>query len=148
MQEQENANSKCTANKIKRENKCIPDLIYQIEDCEKYLIQLSKVSKINLLRHAKRSTSRDFKIIDSRKIITEEDEPNHEPSCHAAATAENGSPESGDNEGNESDKVLSSQSGSPLSEEESASDGENGGALPHAKRVKRDRVVLDSDDEA
>ncbi|KAL3577547.1 hypothetical protein D5086_019051 [Populus alba] len=148
QREQENANSKCTANKIKRENKCIPDLIYQIEDCEKYLIQLSKVSKINLLRHAKRSTSRDFKIIDSRKIITEEDEPNHEPACHAAATAENGPPESGDNEGNESDKVLSSQSGSPLSEEESASDGENGGALPHAKRVKRDRVVLDSDDEA
>ncbi|KAJ6889818.1 Fanconi anemia group I protein [Populus alba x Populus x berolinensis] len=148
QREQENANSKCTANKIKRENKCIPDLIYQIEDCEKYLIQLSKVSKINLLRHAKRSTSRDFKIIDSRKIITEEDEPNHEPACHAAATAENGPPESGDNEGNESDKVLSSQSGSPLSEEESASDGENGDALRHAKRVKRDRVVLDSDDEA
>ncbi|KAJ6323432.1 hypothetical protein OIU76_010859 [Salix suchowensis] len=145
QREQENASSKCTANKIKRENKCIPDLIYQIEDYEKYLIQLSKVSKINLLRHAKRSTSRDFKIIDSRKIISEEDEPNHKPANHASTTAENGSAESGDNEGNESENVLSPQSASPLAAEESASDGENGGALPPAKRVKRDRVVLDSE---
>ncbi|CAK7333380.1 unnamed protein product [Dovyalis caffra] len=148
QREQENANSKCTTNKIKRENKCIPNLIFQIEVYEKHLIQLSKVSKVNLLRHAKRSTSRDFKIIDSRKIIREENDPNHEPVYHAATAAENGSSESGVKEGNESGKVLSSQCGSPLAEEESESDGENGGALPLAKRVKRGKVVQDSDDEA
>lgn len=46
--------------KIRRETKCIPDLIFQIEDYEKYLIQLSKLTKVNLLRHAKRSVARDF----------------------------------------------------------------------------------------
>lgn len=58
------SNSKGIINKIKQENKCIPDLIFQIEDYERYLIQLSKVTKLNLLRHAKRSTARDFKIIE------------------------------------------------------------------------------------
>jgi hypothetical protein len=70
QRQQENANgSKVVIKKIKRENRCIPDLIFQIEDCEKYLIQLSKVSKVNLLRHAKRSTSRDFKILDPKKML-------------------------------------------------------------------------------
>ncbi|KAM3323921.1 Fanconi anemia group I protein [Capsicum chacoense] len=49
-----------------------PDLIYQIEDCEKYLIQISKATKINLLRHAKRSTSRDFKIIEPQSFPAED----------------------------------------------------------------------------
>ncbi|XP_055818329.1 uncharacterized protein LOC129887305 isoform X2 [Solanum dulcamara] len=65
--------SKALVSKIKRENRCIPDLIYQIEDCEKYLIQISKATKINLLRHAKRSTSRDFKIIEPQSFPVEED---------------------------------------------------------------------------
>nr|GMD38038.1 Fanconi anemia group I protein [Ipomoea batatas] len=61
--QQEGAGGRGMVNKIKRENRCIPELIYQIEDYEKYLIQLSKASKLNLLRHAKRSTCRDFKIL-------------------------------------------------------------------------------------
>ncbi|CAH8358387.1 unnamed protein product [Eruca vesicaria subsp. sativa] len=64
QQESVSSNSKGIINKIKQENKCIPDLIFQIEDYERYLIQLSKVTKLNLLRHAKRSTARDFKIIE------------------------------------------------------------------------------------
>ncbi|AQL03700.1 hypothetical protein ZEAMMB73_Zm00001d046069 [Zea mays] len=48
--------------KIRRETKCIPDLIFQIEDYEKYLIQLSKLTKVNLLRHVKRSVARDFQM--------------------------------------------------------------------------------------
>ena len=48
--------------KIRRETKCIPDLIFQIEDYEKYLIQLSKLTKVNLLRHAKRNVARDFQM--------------------------------------------------------------------------------------
>ncbi|PPD99864.1 hypothetical protein GOBAR_DD03117 [Gossypium barbadense] len=54
--QQENSNSKGMINKIKRENKCIPELIFQIEDYEKHLIRLSKATKMNLLKHAKRST--------------------------------------------------------------------------------------------
>lgn len=77
MQDQQDtvsSNSKGIINKIKQENKCIPDLIFQIEDYERYLIQLSKVTKFNLLRHAKRSTARDFKIIeDAETPVGDED---------------------------------------------------------------------------
>ncbi|KAB1213961.1 hypothetical protein CJ030_MR5G017224 [Morella rubra] len=55
-----------------------PDLIFQMEDYEKYLIQLSKVGKVNLLRHAKRSTSRDFRIVEPERIISEEEASNHD----------------------------------------------------------------------
>ncbi|KAL2612804.1 hypothetical protein R1flu_024496 [Riccia fluitans] len=56
--------SRGTVSQIKREGRTIPNLIYHIEECERYLIQLSKVSKVNLLRAAKRSTARDFKIME------------------------------------------------------------------------------------
>ncbi|CAE6230013.1 unnamed protein product [Arabidopsis arenosa] len=79
QQESVSSNSKGIINKIKQENKCIPDLIFQIEDCERYLIQLSKVTKLNLLRHAKRSTARDFKIIeDAEPPAGDEDGGNQE----------------------------------------------------------------------
>ncbi|KAF5452322.1 hypothetical protein F2P56_027331 [Juglans regia] len=140
--QQENPSSKGIIRKIKRENRCIPDLIFQIEDYEKYLIRLSKVSKVNLLRHAKRSTSRDFKILDPKKMVSEEDASNHDdPNAVVNELCE----VSEDDEGNESEKPLSPESGNPLAAEDSGSDGE---ALHSAKRVKRGRVVHDSDDEA
>ncbi|KAF4017799.1 hypothetical protein G4228_009731 [Cervus hanglu yarkandensis] len=45
-----------------RETKPIPNLIFAIEQYEKFLIHLSKRSKVNLMKHIKLSTSRDFKI--------------------------------------------------------------------------------------
>ncbi|XP_032692838.1 Fanconi anemia group I protein isoform X2 [Lontra canadensis] len=45
-----------------RETKPIPNLIFAIEQYEKFLIHLSKKSKVNLMQHMKLSTSRDFKI--------------------------------------------------------------------------------------
>ncbi|XP_053282030.1 Fanconi anemia group I protein [Pleuronectes platessa] len=49
--------------KLLRETKAIPDLIFSIEQYEKYLITLSKKSKVNLMQYMKLSTSRDFRII-------------------------------------------------------------------------------------
>ena len=46
---------------MKRESKAVPNLIYQIEDCDRKLILLSKASGINLMKNAKRSAARDFK---------------------------------------------------------------------------------------
>ncbi|KAJ9181895.1 hypothetical protein P3X46_005941 [Hevea brasiliensis] len=137
--QQENPNTKVIINKIKRENKFIPDLIFQIEDYEKYLIRLSKVSKVNLLKHAKRSTSRDFRILDNRN--NGEDAPN----SHDAANDRAG--RSHDSEDTESERVSSPQMDSPKAAEES--DGENGHGVSNGKRIKRDnnRVVRDSDDE-
>ncbi|XP_077992604.1 Fanconi anemia group I protein-like [Glandiceps talaboti] len=48
--------------KMLKETKSIPNLIFAIEQYEKFLIQLSKKSKINLMEHFKVSTSRDFRI--------------------------------------------------------------------------------------
>lgn len=142
QKQQENPSSKGVIQKIKRENRCIPDLIFHIEDYEKNLIRLSKVCKVNLLRHAKRSTSRDFKILDPKKMICEEDASNHDdPNEVVNELCE----VSEDNEGNESEKPSSPESGNPLAAEDSGSDGE---ALQSVKRVKRGRVVHDSDDEA
>ncbi|XP_022029770.1 Fanconi anemia group I protein isoform X2 [Helianthus annuus] len=77
--QKESKASKGLINKIKRENRCIPDLIFQIEDYEKYLILLSKATKINLLRHAKRSTARDFRITEPQNVPQQENGPNQEP---------------------------------------------------------------------
>ncbi|XP_020538725.1 Fanconi anemia group I protein isoform X2 [Jatropha curcas] len=140
-EQQENRKTKGIINKIKRENKCIPDLIFQIEDYEKYLIRLSKACKVNLLKHAKRSTSRDFRILDPRK--EEEDAADHEESQDANADRSN--EDSEDNEGDESDKGLSPPMNSPEAAQES--DDEDACAFPNGKRIKSDRVVQDSDDE-
>ncbi|XP_016053209.1 PREDICTED: Fanconi anemia group I protein isoform X2 [Miniopterus natalensis] len=48
--------------RVLRETKPIPNLIFAIEQYEKFLIFLSKRSKVNLMQHMKLSTSRDFKI--------------------------------------------------------------------------------------
>ncbi|KAM3870643.1 Fanconi anemia group I protein [Diretmus argenteus] len=48
--------------KLLREMKAIPNLIFSIEQYEKYLITLSKKSKVNLMQYMKLSTSRDFRI--------------------------------------------------------------------------------------
>ncbi|XWS14102.1 hypothetical protein CRYUN_Cryun36dG0094200 [Craigia yunnanensis] len=145
--QQENARSKGIINKIKRENKCIPDLIFQIEDYEKYLIRLTKATKVNLLKHAKRSTSRDFKILDPTTVAREEDPPNNDANPNNSGG--NGNElcsDSEDNEGNGSENVLSPQSGNPLAEESECDTGDIA-SVPTVKRVKRSRIVQDSDDE-
>ncbi|XP_030508178.2 uncharacterized protein LOC115722932 isoform X1 [Cannabis sativa] len=140
--QQENANSKGIINKIKRENRCIPDLIFQIEDYEKFLIQLSKASKINLLRHAKRSTARDFKIIDNSTTDEEVAPPNHDEAVNNNSNAaQNETREDSDDNGCNK-KVLSPE---PDSDPNDGDDDDGG--VP-VKRVRRDRIVQDSDDEA
>ncbi|KAI8643310.1 FANCI solenoid 4-domain-containing protein [Parasitella parasitica] len=48
--------------KIQRESKMIPNLIFTVEQFERYLIQLSRKSKVDFMQYMKRSTSRDFRI--------------------------------------------------------------------------------------
>lgn len=48
--------------KLVPETKAIPNLIFSIEQYEKFLITLSKKSKVNLMQYMKLSTSRDFRI--------------------------------------------------------------------------------------
>ncbi|XP_007944281.1 Fanconi anemia group I protein [Orycteropus afer afer] len=66
--------------KVLRETKPIPNLIFAIEQYEKFLIHLSKRSKVNLMQHMKLSTSRDFKIKGNilDMVLQEEEEEEDE----------------------------------------------------------------------
>ncbi|CAG8439164.1 9995_t:CDS:10 [Ambispora gerdemannii] len=48
--------------RVIRESKLIPSLIFLIESFERYLLQLSKKSKTELMQYIKRATARDFKL--------------------------------------------------------------------------------------
>ncbi|CAH2274239.1 Fanconi anemia group I isoform X1 [Pelobates cultripes] len=73
-----------TTAKILRDTKPIPNLIFAIEQYEKFLIHLSKKSKVNLMQYMKLSTSRDFRInasaLQEKEPEDEENEPNNEQS--------------------------------------------------------------------
>ena len=156
--------------KIRRESKCIPDLIYQIEDYEKYLIQLSKLTKVNLLRYAKRSVARDFRIED--KSGEQQQEEDHtaanavpsddEPDEDAGGSNSPGEPYADENasesehadagslkapvEANADENIRSSiPCGSAIQEFESDEEKE---ILARSKRAKTQRIVQDSDEEA
>lgn len=99
------------------------------------------MSKINLLRHAKRSTSRDFKILDT---VGEGDASNNEANDNEAAEAgDNSSEDSKDDDENASERVLSPMADDSLGAADSESDGqnvhenENENAAFIAKRLKR-----------
>ena len=59
MKAQENA---ATRAQINKEQKLIPTLIFHVESLEANLIKISAASKVDLMRHFKRSAARDFKI--------------------------------------------------------------------------------------
>ncbi|NWS55697.1 FANCI protein, partial [Chunga burmeisteri] len=86
--------------KVLRDTKPIPNLIFAIEQYEKFLIHLSKKSKVNLMQYMKLSTSRDFRInasmLDSvlQEHNTEdaENEPDNDQTSTAEQTDENQEP--------------------------------------------------------
>uniref|UniRef100_A0A8C8AKP2 FA complementation group I n=1 Tax=Otus sunia TaxID=257818 RepID=A0A8C8AKP2_9STRI len=63
--------------KVLRDTKPIPNLIFAIEQYEKFLIHLSKKSKVNLMQYMKLSTSRDFRI-NASMLDSALQEPNAE----------------------------------------------------------------------
>ncbi|XP_061825932.1 Fanconi anemia group I protein isoform X2 [Nerophis lumbriciformis] len=79
------------SSKLIRETKAIPNLIFSIEQYEKFLITLSKKSKVNLMQYMKLSTSRDFRINaatldaalqeqdDSQEAVSQDAEETQEP---------------------------------------------------------------------
>lgn len=71
--------------RVLRETKPIPNLIFAIEQYEKFLIHLSKRSKVNLMQHMKLSTSRDFKIKGNiLDMVLREDEEDEDEEGTAA----------------------------------------------------------------
>ncbi|KAL2300775.1 hypothetical protein Nmel_013664 [Mimus melanotis] len=86
--------------KVLRETKPIPNLIFAIEQYEKFLIHLSKKSKVNLMQYMKLSTSRDFRInasvldsaLQEHNSEDAENEPHNDQSSTAEQTDENQEP--------------------------------------------------------
>ncbi|KAF2289157.1 hypothetical protein GH714_029162 [Hevea brasiliensis] len=115
--QQENPNTKVIINKIKRENKFIPDLIFQIEDYEKYLIRLSKITGTM------------------------------EKMLQIAMTANDRAGRSHDSEDTESERVSSPQMNSPKAAEESDGENGHGVSNGKRIKRDNNRVVRDSDDE-
>ncbi|XP_059534254.1 Fanconi anemia group I protein isoform X2 [Myotis daubentonii] len=79
--------------RVLRETKPIPNLIFAIEQYEKFLIFLSKRSKVNLMQHIKLSTSRDFKIkgnILDMLLREEEEEEEEDDENKEDTTSEHG----------------------------------------------------------
>ncbi|XP_019388724.1 PREDICTED: Fanconi anemia group I protein [Crocodylus porosus] len=78
--------------KVLRESKPIPNLIFAIEQYEKFLIHLSKKAKVNLMQYMKLSTSRDFRISTSTLESTLQEhnteEAENEPDTNQTGTAE------------------------------------------------------------
>ncbi|XP_066885979.1 Fanconi anemia group I protein isoform X4 [Kogia breviceps] len=76
-----------------RETKPIPNLIFAIEQYEKFLIHLSKRSKVNLMQHIKLSTSRDFKIKGNiLDMVLQEDEDEDEEGTASELEGQNKEP--------------------------------------------------------
>ncbi|XP_064014178.1 Fanconi anemia group I protein [Pogoniulus pusillus] len=86
--------------KVLRDTKPIPNLVFAIEQYEKFLIHLSKKSKVNLMQYMKLSTSRDFRInaavLDSamqeHSARGADTEPDNEQSSTVEQTDENQEP--------------------------------------------------------
>ncbi|KAH0505206.1 Fanconi anemia group I protein-like protein [Microtus ochrogaster] len=104
VQNKRNNNPKCTEKekatagtimaKVLRETKPIPNLVFAIEQYEKFLIHLSKKSKVNLMQHMKLSTSRDFKIKGNilDMVLREDAEDESEEGSAPAHTEQNREP--------------------------------------------------------
>uniref|UniRef100_A0A8D0EMI0 FA complementation group I n=1 Tax=Strix occidentalis caurina TaxID=311401 RepID=A0A8D0EMI0_STROC len=86
--------------KVLRDTKPIPNLIFAIEQYEKFLIHLSKKSKVNLMQYMKLSTSRDFRInasmldsaLQEHNMEDAENEPDNDQSSTTEQTDENQEP--------------------------------------------------------
>uniref|UniRef100_A0A8C0G6D5 FA complementation group I n=1 Tax=Chelonoidis abingdonii TaxID=106734 RepID=A0A8C0G6D5_CHEAB len=86
--------------KVLRETKPIPNLIFAIEQYEKFLIHLSKKSKVNLMQYMKLSTSRDFRInvstlesaLQENNTEDAENEPDNDQTVAAEQPAESQEP--------------------------------------------------------
>lgn len=56
-------------NKILRETKLIPKLVYEIEQFSKTVIQLSSKTKVDLTKYVGQGTARDFRILNVEDIL-------------------------------------------------------------------------------
>lgn len=112
---------------IKKQVKVIPKLIFAIETFEKYLMQLSQKSKINLMEHVKPSVARDFRI-NGAVVRAALEEQGASASSDSEEEEENNDPQN--EKENEDEEVEADE------EEDAASEDEE---LPAAKKTKYEK---------
>ncbi|GAB5357533.1 hypothetical protein AAMO2058_000382600 [Amorphochlora amoebiformis] len=72
LQQEEGKNE--TNAKIAREARIIPNLIFQLEQYEQYVIKLAKASKTDLTKWMKHTTNRDFRIVGLEDLERKKEE--------------------------------------------------------------------------
>lgn len=95
--------------KAMKQMKTIPNLIFAIEQLEKFLILLSKKSKVDLMEHIKVSTSRDFRIqADAVVTVVEQGMSDDSEGNNSDASNEDGEEvsNSGDNSDNNQENTA------------------------------------------
>ncbi|KAI5081878.1 hypothetical protein GOP47_0001621 [Adiantum capillus-veneris] len=148
--QQENCQTKGAVNKIKREVRTIPNLVFHVEDYERYLIQLSRLTKVNFLRHAKRSTARDFKILDNGKKCKQPaaNENMREEAAEPDAAAEDSEREGSREEQESEEEQNGSQGDVNVQDEDEEEEAPSIRFRRPMEKRGRKTVVRDSDDEA
>ncbi|KAJ6229973.1 hypothetical protein M0813_07194 [Anaeramoeba flamelloides] len=64
-----------TRTQLRKSSKIMPNLVFEIENFQRHLIELSKFANINYMKNFKRSVARDFRItIEKRENESEEEE--------------------------------------------------------------------------
>lgn len=111
---------------IKKQVKVIPNLIFAIESFEKFLVQLSQKSKINLMEHVKPSVARDFRINGAVVRAALEEQGN--PSSSDSDEEEEKEEEVNNNQEKENDDA----------DEENADDAAEDDEAPARKKTKYD----------
>ncbi|KAK3095680.1 hypothetical protein FSP39_017526 [Pinctada imbricata] len=108
--------------KVMKESKTIPNLIFAVETLEKFLIQLSKKSKVNLMEHMKLSTSRDFRInIQAVQTAMEEDSDEASDDSDDDTTQQNQDDKSTSDSDKDQENVAPTQNKRPRESEEETS---------------------------
>jgi Fanconi anemia group I protein len=64
-----NVDSSTLKTKVLRETRLIPKVIYEIEQFSKFVMQLSKKTKVDLSKFVGQGTVRDFRILHLREVL-------------------------------------------------------------------------------
>lgn len=62
---------KALKNKVLKETRFIPKVVYEIEQFSKFILQLSKKTKIDLSKYMGQGTARDFRILHLKEVLEE-----------------------------------------------------------------------------
>ncbi|KAK3789845.1 hypothetical protein RRG08_055131 [Elysia crispata] len=128
-----------------KQMKTIPNLVFAMEQLEKFLIQLSKKSKVNLMQNFKLSTSRDFRIntatvtnVVENAISSDDESMESDDEGHKKSDAEN---EKENNQGKSDDEEESSNSESEQENVQPEAENKDTSSIPIPEPLKKKKKL-------